>query len=602
MKYLISLLFILSAAFLQAQDVTVTVDCPPIIRTGEPFQMAVQVNANASTPKFPPMDAFTILRGPSRSQSSQTSIVNGKVSQSMSLTFTYIAQASKEGTQVIPPVEVTVDKKTYQSQPVTVQVVAGNASTQPGASQQSTVPSQADNSQVQADNRDVFVSVIPNRTKLYQGEYLTATVKLYSKLSISSLTNVVFPTFEGFFKQEIETPPLRNLDPETVNGTTYYTGVIQRFVLFPQKSGTLTINPCTMEVGIQQRVQTRSRSIFDDFFGGSVQTIPRELKSNPVNITVLPLPDGKPASFTGGVGQLDFKAALDKTEVKANDPVTLTLTVSGTGNIRFVDAPRINFPPDFEVYDPKISNNLNAVSTTGNKTFEYLIIPRHGGTYRIPSVEFGYFDPQTKQYKTIRTDEFVLEVERGEEQPGTTVIGGVTREDVKFLGQDIRYIKTGKIILRPAGDIFFGTWKFWLCFIIPLAGFILIVYLRRKYISKYSDAVFVKHRRANKFAAKRLKQANHFMNKGQQEAFYEELSRALWGYLGDKLAIPVAELSRDTVKSTLEQHQVDEQIANEFIGVIDDCEFARYAPAAGADMNTLYSRAVDTINKMQKQM
>jgi hypothetical protein len=378
--------------------------------------------------------------------------------------------------------------------------------------------------------------------------------------------------------------------------------VLRKYVLFPQKSGTLTINPCKMEVGINQRVQTRSRSLFDDFFGGSVQTIPREATSRPVNITVLPLPEGKPASFSGGVGQMKFEATIDKTDVKANDAVTLKVTVSGNGNMRFVDAPRINFPPDFEVYDPKISNKLNPSTTSGSKTFEYLIIPRHGGTYKIPAIEFSYFDPQTKQYKTLNSNEYTLTVERGEEQPGMTVVSGISREDVKFLGKDIRYIKTGKINLHQAGENFFGTWKFWLGYLVPLAAFAAIVYLRRNYIRKYANVAMVKERKANRFAAMRLKQARKFMDSGQKELFYEELSRALWGYLGDKLNIPVAELSKDNAKTAMEQRRVDTALADEFTGVIDDCEFARYAPFVEMEHapSILYSRAVEVINKLQK--
>jgi hypothetical protein len=596
MKYILSIFFIVSATLLQAQDVRVTIDCPQVVRTGEPFQMAVQVNADATNIKLPEMSAFTVLRNYGRSQSSQVSIINGKVSQSMEVAFNYIMQANREGTQEIAPVEVTVDGKTCRSAPVTVQVIAGNADAQP---QQG--GGNADAQQVQAGNRDVFVEVLIDHRQVYQGEYINATVKLFSTRQVGSINNVVFPTFDGFFKQEIETPPLRSLNQENINGVPHLTGVLRNYVLFPQKSGTLVINPCTIEVGINERVQSRSRSIFDDFFGGGVQTIPREATSRPVNITVLPLPEGKPASFSGGVGQMKFEAAIDKTEVKANDPVTLKITVSGNGNMRFVDAPRINFPPDFEVYDPKVSTNLNATATAGSKTFEYLIIPRHGGTYRIPAAEFSYFDPQAKQYKTLHSDEYTLAVERGEEQPGTTVISGVTREDVQYLGKDIRYLKTGNMKLRRAGDIFFSTWKFWLWYLIPLCGFFAIVYLRRKYIRKYANVALMKNRKASRYAAKRLKQARTFMDKGQTEPFYEELSRALWGYLGDKMNIPVAELSKDNAKAVMEQHGVDAALADEFTGVIDDCEFARYAPAAaGSEMNALYVRAVGMINRMQK--
>ena len=602
---ILSMILIAWTTVLQAQDVRVTLNCPRVVRVGEPFQMAVQVNADATNPKLPEMNAFTLLRSLGRSSSSQVSIVNGKVSQSMEVTFNYVVQANEEGTKEIGPVEVTVDKKTYRSAAATVQVIAGNASTQqPQQQQQSSGGSagaQSDNSQVQTSNREVFVEVLTDRRQIYQGEYLHATVKLFSTLQVASINNVDLPTFDGFFKQEIETPPLRSLNQETVNGVVHLTGVLRQYVLFPQKSGTLTISPCKMEVGINQRVQSRSRSLFEDFFGGGVQTIPREVISRPVNITVLPLPEGKPASFSGGVGQMKIEATVNKTEMKANDPVTMKVTVSGNGNMRFVDAPRINFPPDFEVYDPKTTTNLNATTTAGSKTFEYLIIPRHGGTYKIPAVEFSYFDPQAKAYKTLRTNEYTLTVERGEEQPGTTVISGVTREDVKFLGKDIRYIKTGKMKLRQAGENFFGTWMFWLWYLVPMAVFTVIVYLRRKYIRKYANVAMVKNRKANRYAARRLKQARKFLDGGQKEQFYEELSRALWGYLGDKLNIPVAELSKDNAKAAMEQRRVDAALAEEFTGVIDDCEFARYAPAAaGLEMNTLYGRAVEVIDKMQK--
>jgi len=602
MKYFLSILLIVSTTILRAQDVRVTVECPRVVRVGEPFQMAVKVNADANNPKLPEMTAFSVLRSFGKSSSSSVSIINGKVSQSMEVTFNYVVQANQEGTQEIAPVEVTVDRKTYKSATATVQVVAGNASTQQpqqGSGGNAGTGAPPDNSQVRTDNREVFVEVLTDRRQVYQGEYLNATLKLFSTLSVASIGNVEFPTFDGFFKQEIETPPLTSLDRETVNGVQYLTGVFRKYVLFPQRSGTLTISSCKMEVGINQRVQSRSRSIFDDFFG-SVQTIPREATSRPVTITVLPLPEGKPASFSGGVGQMKFEATVSKTELKANDPVTLKVTVSGNGNMRFVDAPRINFPPDFEVYDPKISTQFNASSTAGSKTFEYLIIPRHGGTYKIPSIEFSYFDPQAKQYKTLHTDEYTLTVERGEEQPGTTIVSGITREDVKFLGKDIRYIKTGKLNLRPAGENFFGTWKFWLWYLVPLAAFATIVYLRRKYIRKYANVAMIKERKANRHAAKRLKKARKFMDTGQKEQFYEELSRALWGYLGDKLNIPVAELSKDNARAVMEERQVDATLIDEFTGVIDDCEFARYAPAAaGTDINTLYSRAVNVIKRIQ---
>jgi len=604
MKYFLSILLIVSTAVLQAQDVRVTVDCPRIVRIGEPFQMAVQVNADATNPKLPEMRTFRVVSNHGRSSSSSVSILNGQVTRSMQVTFNYIVQASEEGTYEIGPVEVTVDRKTYRSAPLNVQVLAGYATvTQPQQGSGAGTGVQSDNSQAQTDNREIFVEVLTDRRQVYQGEYLHATVKLFSQLQVRTINNIDFPTFDGFFKQELETPPLKSLDQEERNNVVYLTGVLRNYVLFPQKSGTLIISPSKMVVGISQRVQSQSRNLFDDFFGGGVQTVPYEATSRPVTITVLPLPEGRPESFSGGVGQMRFEASVNKTEIKANDPVTLKVTVSGNGNMRFVDAPRINFPPDFEVYDPKTSTNLNASTTSGSKTFEYLIIPRHGGTYKIPAIEFSYFDPQTRQYKTLHSNEYTLTVERGEEQPGTTVVSGITREDVRFLGKDIRYIKTGKMNLQQDSENFFGTWKFWLWYLVPFVTFAVIVYLRRKYIRKYANVALVKNRKANRYAAKRLKKARKFMEIGQKEQFYEELSRALWGYLSDKLNIPVAELSKDNAKAAMEQHRVDAALAEEFTGVIDDCEFARYAPAAaGLDMNVLYVRAVDVINKMQKNI
>ncbi|MDR0715000.1 MAG: BatD family protein [Bacteroidales bacterium] len=583
------------------QDVHVTVNCPRIVQAGEPFQLDVVINAKASQPEFPEMEAFNILYTMQLKQGSQTHLSGGKMVRSVSFTYSYAVEAVQEGTQEFPPVEVTVGKQKYSSSAVQIQVIAKGASSSSAQPPSGEKPSLPDNSQIPTDHSEVFVSIIPSRTKLYQGEYITATLKLFSKVNISNLNSLKAPGFEGFYKQELEVPPLRNLVKETVNGETYGTGVLQQFVLFPQKSGTLTISPCSLEAGVVQRVQTNNRSIWDDIFGSATQTVAREIKSRPVNITVMPLPEGKPASFGNGVGQMKMNVAADKTTLKANDPVTLKIVISGTGNLKFVDAPRINFPPDFEVWEPKVNVNLNAATTTGSKTFEYVLVPRHDGNYKLPAAEFSYFDPQAGQYKTLRSEEIVITVEKGNEQFGADATGRVTREGVKLLGNDIRYIRQNSGKWRKAGEYFFGTAPFILWYVIPLLAFSIFVYARRKYIRKYADAAFVKNKRANRYASRRLKQARLFLNGGKQARMYEELSKALWGYLSDKLNIPVADLSKETGKQMLRQRQVNETLINEFIDVIDDCEFARYAPPEeNADMKTLYDRAAEAINKMQK--
>ena len=601
-KYLLSILFIVSTVTMHGQDVRVSVESPRVVRVGAPFQIMVQVNADATNIRLPELNAFTIVSNRGRSQSTSVSIINGRMTQSVHVNFNYFLQANQEGTHEIGEVEVTVGGNTYRSTPVTIQVVAGNASTQQqqGTGGSTATQPQTNNQQPQSNSRDLFVEVIPDRRQVYQGEYLNVSLKLFSQLQVRAINNIDFPTFDGFFRHEVETPPLRALNQEEINGTAYLTGVFRQYVLFPQRSGTLTISQCNMEVVVNQRVQGQSRSLIDEFFG-RMQATTRQATSRPVTITVLPLPEGKPASFSGGVGQMRFAVTVDKTDVKANEAVMLKATVSGNGNMRFVDAPRINFPPDFELYDPQISTQLNAANTTGSKTFEYLVIPRHGGTFKIPSVEFSYFDPQAREYRTLLSEELTITVERGDELPGATIMSGITREDIRHIGRDISYIKTGTIKLHRAGDYFFGTWMFWMWYIVPLTGFTVTVFLRRKYIRKYADVAMVKNRRANRYATRRLKKARKLKDNGMKEQFYEELSRALWGYLSDKLTIPVAELSIDNATTIMEQRNVNATLSKEFTSVIDDCEFARYAPSTTeSDMDTLYNNAVEVINRMQR--
>jgi hypothetical protein len=589
LRYLFSISFIALAIVSQAQDISVTVDCPRIVRVGEPFQMSVKVNAEAINPKVPTMSAFTIVRNAGRQHNSQAYFSGGRWVQTTEVVFNYVVVANTEGTHEVGAFEITIGSSVFRSAPFSVQVVASNANTTQQQQQQQSGQG------TQISGEEVYVQVLTDRRQVYQGEYINASVKLFSRLPVARINNVEAPTFDGFFIQNIDTPPLRQLEQENINGVAHLTGVLQRYVIFPQRSGSLTISPAKMEVGINQRVQRQARSIIDEFFGGGgVQTVPREIASRPVTITVLPLPDGRPESFSGGVGQMRLNVNVSQTDVKAHDAITLKVTVSGNGNLRFVDAPRINFPPSFEVYDPRITNQLNAATTTGSRTFEYLVIPRHGGTYKIPSIEFSYFDPQDKRYKTLLSEEYTITVERGEDQP--TMIGGVTREDIRRMGYDINYIKTGKIELHKLGDNFFGTWKFWLWYILPMFAFALVIYLRRNYMQKYSDIAKVKNRRANRYASKKLKKARKFIEAGQKEKFYEELLRAMWGYLSDKLNIPVSQLSRENVKAIFEQQKIDNELADRFISVIDDCEFARYAPsAAESDMNTLYDKAVNCL-------
>jgi hypothetical protein len=608
---LIGFLRFMSPAF--SQNVQVTAQAPNVVETGEQFQIDFIVNAEPSNIVVPEIHDFKILYGPSTSQSSNIQIINGKTSQSVQYTYSYVLQSSKAGKYLIGSAEVTVNGKKYKSNNVTIEVVGSGTAKSTSPSQQSTPgtqgsasgQSQAQPQQVSADG-NVFIRVLTDRKSVHQGEYITASVKIYSKQSISSIDNVEFPTFENFFKQDIETKPLRSLERENVNGEIYYTGVIKKFILIPQKSGNLVINPMTMDCSVQQRVQqSRSRGIFDDFFGPTVQNIPMKLKSKPVTITVSPLPGNAPPTFNGAVGRFTFDAKVNKTEVKTNDAITLKVSITGNGNIKLIDPPKVQFPPDFDSYDPKITVSTSDANggISGSKTFEYLLIPRNPGDFTIAPLTFSYFDVASNQYKTLKSNEFNFKVEKGAGGQSSNVVSGLSKEDVKFFGKDILYIKTNHFNLSKINNYFFGSGLFYLIYIAGLIAFGLIIWFRRRIITQNANIAYVKNRRADKFATKRLKQAKIHLTANEQEKFYDELLKAIWGYLSDKLNIALSDLSRDTALEMLRNRGVDEETLLSFIQLVDNGEFARYAPSsAGISIQEDYNKAIDLISKFQNKL
>jgi hypothetical protein len=485
-------------------------------------------------------------------------------------------------------------------------VASASAASNPGSGGSSNAqPGNQNKSQTEQVSTDgnIFIRIFADKKNVMQGEYLTVTVKLYSKLNITSIDNVEFPTFEGFFKQDIETPPIRSLERENVNGEIYGTGVLKKFILIPQKNGELKINPMTLDCNVQQQV--RSRGVFDDFFGPSVQTVPVKLKSKPVTINVKPLPANTPESFNGAVGKFTFDAKLDKKKVKTNDAITLKINISGNGNIKLIDAPKINFPPDFDTYDPKVTLNTSATNggVSGSKIFEYLLIPRNPGEFNISPVAFTYFDVASNQYKTLSSGEFDITVEKGAETQATSVVSGLAKEDVKFIGKDILFIKTNNFSLSKINTFFFGSIWFYLIYIVGIILFAVVVWMRRRIIRQNANVAFVRNRMADKFASKRLKQANIHLKANAKEQFYEEVLKAIWGYLSDKLNISLSELSRDTARDILEKRNVDEQTVQLFIQIVDNCEYARYAPASSEiTLHEDYDKAIELITKLQQKL
>jgi hypothetical protein len=597
LKYIIFIPLFLPVP-IRAQDVSVTAEGPRVVELGEQFVVNFSVNAKPSNFQAPDMKDFYVLSGPNQSTSQNFQYINGKATHSLTVTFTYYLQATKTGTFIIPPVLVTVDKKDYTSNSLAIEVVGSQ--NQPKTEPQEETPS----AQTQVPDEELFVRVVADKSSVYQGEHIIATLKIYTRLSISGFGSSDMPDFAGFWTKEIETPTQINLQRENVGGVIYNTGVIRKVILFPQKTGEITISPFKLETYVRQQIKT-PRSIFDDFFGPSYQDVPKMLTSKPVIITVKPLPADKPAGFSGAVGTLSIESEIDKTQVATNDAVTIKLKVKGNGNLNLIEAPKIDFPPDFDNFDPKVTSNItNSVSgQTGSKTFEYLIIPRHAGNYRIPPVVFSYFDLNRKQYQTLTTSEFKISVAKGSEEGSVAVMSGLSKEELKILGSDILFIKSGPFKIYPAGKIMFGTFPFYGLYAGSFIIFLAIVLIRRAHIRKIQNEELVRNRKANKVAKERLRQASAHLKQNKTEAFYESILKAIWGYLSDKLNIPLSELSREIVGKALAMHITESALVDDLLNLIDICEMARFAPSADTQaMDKVYSDSVRLISKLEQNI
>ncbi|MBO7146105.1 MAG: protein BatD [Salinivirgaceae bacterium] len=591
-----------------ADDITFTANAPQVVEVGEQFRLQFVLNAKGSNFSEPNITDFQVLSGPNTSSSSSIQWVNGSMSQSTTNTYTFILMGDHEGKFTIPSATIKSGGKTYQSKPITIEVVAGSrpaagSGNQGGQQSGGSTPAATTNPDLSSD--DLFVAITVDKKKLYQGQYLVATIKLYIRnKDVSGFEDVKFPPFTGFWSSDLEAPQQIELLRENVNGQIYNTGLLKKVLLMPQRSGELTIDP--MEITVLSRTRVRSNNPFDDFFGGSYRTTPYKLASKPVKINVDPLPAGKPADFSGGVGNFTLNASVDKTEVKANEAVTLKVKVSGTGNLKFINNIKIDFPPDIDVYDPKTTQNIktDASGMSGSVTFDYLFIPRYAGNYRIAPITFSYFDTKTKTYKTLTTQEFNINVEKGEgdTEANSGVVQALTKEDVKFIGKDIRYIKPISQLDRKQA-LMFGTPLFYGCYAIPLLIFVAIILFRLAQIKQNANQAAVKNRKAGKVSRKRLRQASKYMKQGQEAQFYDELLKGIWGYLSDKLSIPVANLSKDNVTDILAAHNVDSQLVGELMDLLNSCEFARYAPAAvSGGMDEIFRKADDTLSKLDQKV
>jgi hypothetical protein len=605
MRHCFFILSILSVLLnLHGQDISFKAYAEPdVLRTGEQFQLVYELNANPSELEIPEFSDFRLLGGPSTSSSSSIQIINGKTTRSVNYSYTYYLQAVSEGTYTIPPATAKIKKDTYQSNPVKIEVVKGSAPSPPSATQADGTEEKPSGEIDVPASENLFVRLHVDKTSAYVGEQIVAWIKIYSKVNLSQVDpNFKGPDFKGFFQQSVDIPDLRTLQRENVNGEIYGTGILRKVVLYPQRAGEIIIQPFEVDVAYQKQIQRRSKSIFDDFFGPSVQNVPVTLKSQKVRLNIKPLPLNRPASYTGAVGSFGMDASINKTEVTTNDAITLKINISGKGNVKLIDDLNIKFPPSLETFEPLI-NTVQDNALSGRQTFEYTIIPRYAGNYKIEPVEFTYFDPSSESYKTLKTGEFNITVIKGREDTTDIVITGLSKEDIKLLGSDILFIKSKPFKVSQKGGYIIASPVFYAAYIVSFLLFIAIIIIRRERIKRNSNIILVKNRQANKYARRRLRKALVLMKNNNHEAFYEEVLKAMWGYLSDKLSIPVARLSKDSSRQALVEHNVDDELINRFLDIIDTCEYSRFSPVSESEgMHKVYTNAISTIMKLQQKL
>ncbi|MCX6258668.1 MAG: BatD family protein [Bacteroidia bacterium] len=604
---LFTLVLVATVNVVMAQKVEFTASAPNVVAVDEQFRLTYSVNQDGNNFRPPDFRDFNILSGPSTSSNSSISIVNGQVSRQNTYTYTYILRAPKEGKFNITSASIQVGGKSYNSNSLSIEVVkASSQQSRQGQGNRQVQPGQGGQQQATSSvsDKEFYVTVEVNKTNAYQGEHIVATIKVYTLIGLAQFEDMKFPSYDGFWTQDIETPSNISLQRANVDGQIYQVGVIRKTIIFPQRSGELTIEPYELTAIVQKRVQ-RQQSIWDNFFGGGVQNVRVKVKSKPVKISVKPLPPNKPAAFKGAVGNLKMNVSIDKTNVKTNDAVTMKVKVSGNGNLKLIDPFDIQFPPDFEIYDPKISNDVKASGTgmEGSKLFEYLMIPRHAGDYTIPSFAFTYFDISNKQYKTETSPELNIHVEKGSDNESANVISGFSKEDVKFIGKDIRYIKNTDFKVRPMNVVLFGSFRFWAAYILPLILFVLFFIFYRKKIRENQNIAQTRNRRANKMAGKRLKKAALYLKQNDKSMFYQEILKAILGYLSDKLIIPVSELSKDNVLEKLGKYNLEQEFTNRFIDLLNSCEYAQYAPPGDSgELEKVYNDAIAVISDFEQKI
>lgn len=599
MKKTITLLY-LSLLTVAALAQQITGKAPSQVAVGEQFRLTYTVNTDDVSGfragNIP--DAFDVLMGPSTSTQSSFQMVNGHTSSSTSVTYTYILSATKNGSFTIPAAHASVHGKTVHSNELHIKV-SGTA--QQGRSNGGGQPSQGGGQMRAAGSHisgnDLFIKVSANKSRVHEQEPILLTYKVYTLVDLTSLSGKM-PDLKSFYTRDVPLPQEKSFKIESLNGRPYRTVTWQQYVMFPQTTGKLEIPSITYDGMVV--LQNRNVDPFEAFFNGGsgYVEVKKEIKAPGLTITVDPLP-ARPTNFSGGVGTFNLSAQLDKTEVKANNPVNLRIVVSGSGNLKLIKQPVVNLPKDFDQYDAKIEDKtkLTTNGIEGSMVYDMLIVPRHQGKYDIPPVEFTYFDIQSNSYKTLRSQPFTLNVAKGD---GSSSVSSYSSEELKQLNQDIRYIKTDNTRLRAVDEFFFGSTFYWISLAVLLAVFISLFIIFRHRAIENANISKMRGKRANKVAVRRLRVADKLLKAGKQSEFYDEVLRALWGYVGDKLNMPVAQLSRENISQQFSERGVDEATLSQFLGALDECEYARYAPGdPRGNMNKVYDAAIQAIMKIE---
>jgi len=601
--------FCLISPVIFGQDVSFVGTTEKVVVVGQQFRVSYTLTTAGESGKdirLPDLKDFNNVFGPTlSSQSSSTYIVNGKSSTQSTNIYTYILTAKSEGTFTIPPATIKIGNSEYKSNEISVKVLPPDKAAQAAAanSAQQGVTQNGVASDAGAASNDVFVKVFVSKNSVYENEGFLVTFKLYTLVDIAGYDgSPKFPEYEGFIAQEIDMPQNLQWTLENYNGRNYRSVVLKQTILYPQRSGKITIPSGKLGIVARIRTQQRQRSFFDDFFD-MTQDVKRALTSAPVTIDVKPLPNGKPASFSGAVGEYNMTSSITSTQLKTNDAVTVKVDISGNGNLKLIKNPAVTFPNDFDVMDPEVTNNtkVSQSGVNGTKTIKYNAIPRYAGDFTIPKAEFSYFDVKSGTYKTLTTDEYKLHVSQGPAGSGSNVpvVNATNKEDIRFLGKDIRYITTDSANFHK-GDFFFGTFGYLLFYIVPVLLFLLLFWIYRKQVAQNANIALMRTKKANKVASKRLKTADKYLKENKTELFYDETLKAVWGYLSDKLNIPVSELTKDNVDANLVKYGASENLIQDFRNILDTAEFARFAPAQESEkMDELYDATVQAIDKME---